>query len=285
MRCEDRAVRYRLGKGSGEMKKFRAAVWGYWESSGRHTLPWRRTRDPYKILVSEVMLQQTQISRVIPKYKEFLKEFPTVRACAGASLARVLRAWSGLGYNRRAKYLHDAAMKIVAEHRGDIREALRHSLPGVGPYTRAAVLTFAYNEPHVFLETNIRTAFIHYFFSGPFRTRRVLNGLVADRAIMLIAERAAEGQDPRKWNWALMDYGAYLKKCGVRNNHKSAHYVKQTRFKGSLRQMRGAILRSIVAHTSMSDLRSRSPRKFAMAIASLKRDGLIVRKKGKWRIA
>src|SRR3989338_7324816 len=143
------------------MKDFRSTVWKYWKEHGRHDLPWRLTHDPYRILVSEVMLQQTQVPRVIEKYKEFLKKFPTVRALAKASLSDVLKVWSGLGYNRRGKYLHDAAKEIVAV--GNIREALASSLPGVGPYTRAAVRVFAFNEPDILIETNIRAAYIHHF--------------------------------------------------------------------------------------------------------------------------
>src|SRR3989344_8836846 len=133
----------------GSVATLRSTVWGYWRKNGRHTLPWRKTKDPYRILVSEVMLQQTQVARVLEKYKEFLKRFPTVRALAKAPLSDVLKVWSGLGYNRRAKYLHDAAKAIVVTHKGNIRRALAHPLPGIGPYTRAAVRVFAYNEPDV----------------------------------------------------------------------------------------------------------------------------------------
>ena len=129
------------------IESFRSEVWNYYKKNGRNDLPWRKTTDPYKILVSEVMLQQTQVPRVIEKYKSFLKKFPTVNVLARAVLADVLKEWSGLGYNRRAKYLHDAAKVIVGEYRGDIKKALAHQLPGVGPYTKAAVRTFAFNEP------------------------------------------------------------------------------------------------------------------------------------------
>src|SRR3990167_2473142 len=130
-----------LSMSSSRILKFRQTVWQYWKAHGRHDLPWRKTKDPYRILVSEVMLQQTQVPRVTEKYKEFLKKFPTVRALAKAPLSDVLKVWSGLGYNRRAKYLHDAAKQIVEV--GNIKEALAGPLPGVGPYTRAAVLVFA----------------------------------------------------------------------------------------------------------------------------------------------
>ena len=185
-----------------EIRKFRRKVWEYWKKNGRHDLPWRKTKDPYRILVSEVMLQQTQVPRVTEKYKEFLKKFPTVRALAKAPLSDVLKVWSGLGYNRRAKYLHDAAKQIVEV--GNIKKALAHPLPGVGPYTRAAVLVFAFNEPDVLIETNIRGAYIHHFF--PMRRS------VSDTEISTLLSKVGAGEDPREWHWALMDYGAYLKR-------------------------------------------------------------------------
>ena len=265
-------------------------VWKYWKEHGRHDLPWRKTKDPYRVIVSEVMLQQTQVPRVIEKYKEFLKKFPTARALAKASLSDVLKVWSGLGYNRRGKYLHDAAKQIVEV--GNIKKALASHLPGVGPYTRAAVRVFAYNEPDILIETNIRTAFIHHFYASVLQKTSI-----ADTEILPLAAKAAEGQDPREWHWALMDYGAYLKRTGVRNNSRSAHYTKQSKFEGSLRQVRGAILRALhsgqkTERELMMEIRSPSLRK---ALAGLVRDGLIVKvrprriglgpKKGKWRIA
>ena len=257
---------------------FRRTVWEYYHRHARHGLPWRKTSDPYKILVSEIMLQQTQVSRVMEKYKEFLRAFPTVRALARAPFADVLKTWSGLGYNRRAKYLHDAAKAIVAEHRGRIPssyESLR-SLPGIGDYTARAVRVFAFNEPDVLIETNIRTAFIHNIWKS--------DVYISDKEIRLIAMRAAEGQDPRKWHFALMDYGAHLKHLGVRNNHRSAHYVKQSKFEGSVRQVRGAILRSLLQEEDISGLRNHYIR-FDEATTSLARDGFIRREGRTWLIA
>ena len=228
-------------------------------------------------MVSEVMLQQTQVSRVIEKYKEFLKKFPTVRALAKAPLADVLKAWSGLGYNRRAKYLHDAAKEIVGIYKGNFRQTLEHPLSGVGPYTKAAIRAFAFNEPDVLIETNIRTAYIHHFRKG--------QTFVEDEDILSIAQKAAQGQDPREWHWALMDYGACLKHSGVRNNSRSAHYTKQSKFEGSLRQVRGAILKALSRHETINDLRSRYKKQFQKALKGLARDGLIVKQRGKWRIA
>ncbi len=260
---------------------FRVLVWKYWRENGRHDLPWRKTKDPYRILVSEIMLQQTQVPRVLGKYKEFLKQFPTVRALAKASLSDVLKVWSGLGYNRRGKHLQDAAKEIVEKYDRNLKRALEHKLSGVGPYTRAAVKAFAFNESGTFIETNIRAAYIHHFFG--------ISTNVHDREILLILKKAAEGQDPRKWHWALMDYGAHLKRSGVHNNHKSAHYTKQSKFEGSLRQVRGAILRKLqkgsrTENAMRSDLIAFGKRRLEKALAGLARDGLIAKEKGKWRI-
>lgn len=144
--------------------QFRRLVWAHYKKHGRHELPWRKTHDPYRILVSEVMLQQTQVQRVQPYYREFLKQFPTARRLAEAPLSEVLKAWQGLGYNRRAKMLH-AAAKEIAKH-GMPKTALElEKLPGVGPYTARAVATFAYDADEILIETNIRTVVFHHFFS------------------------------------------------------------------------------------------------------------------------
>lgn len=204
-----------------ELKKFYA--------QHRRDLPWRRTRDPYRILVSEIMLQQTQVDRVLPKYEAFLRRFPDASALAAAPFSAVLKEWSGLGYNRRAKYLHESA-KII------IQQGFGGKLPGVGPYTRAAVEAFAHNIPGVFIETNIRTVFIHFYFPGEKQ--------VADAELFPYIKRALarSGMEPRDFYAALMDYGAYLKKQGLRLNPKSKHYNKQKRFEGSVRQLRGRLL-------------------------------------------
>lgn len=246
----------------------------YWRRHGRHNLPWRKTQDPYKILVSEMMLQQTQVSRVIPKYEEFLKKFPTVQALAKAPLIEVLRVWSGLGYNRRAKFLHDAAKQVAERHDGHFpREyAELRALPGVGDYTAKAIQVFSLNESELLLETNIRTVYLHTFFSNTSK--------VSDRKLHPYVERAARGQNPRTWHWALMDYGAHLKKSGVKLNSKSAHYTKQSKFEGSLRQMRGAILRAHAKGDSLSSIKATNKQNFEKAFTSLVRDGLVPMSKG-----
>src|SRR3989344_3166438 len=238
----------------------------YYHEEARAHLPWRATRDPYKILVSEVMLQQTQVERVIPYYKKFIRTFPSARVLARVSLANVLHVWQGLGYNRRAKYLHEAA-KIIA------REGFTgQKLPGVGPYTSGAVSAFAFNKPEVFIETNIRTVF--FYRLGP---RRKLS----DRQLLPLVERAlAQSQmEPREFYSALMDYGAHLKRQGIKLNTKSAHYKKQSAFEGSTLQVRGAILRELLKHHStLATLMQRIPRNqqdVANELSRLMAEGLV----------
>lgn len=219
---------------------FITKVWEYYRAHGRHDLPWRKTRDPYRILVSEVMLQQTQVVRVIPKYQSFLYQFPSTKALASASLGDVLRAWQGLGYNRRAKYLHEAATIVHKMHHGrwPRRATKLISLPGIGPYTAGAVAAFAYNEPVSIIETNIRTVYLHHFFPGEIA--------VGDQAIMELVIKTLDRANPREWYWALMDYGAYIKQLHGSHNHRSRSYIKQSRFIGSARQVRGRIINALL---------------------------------------
>lgn len=227
----------------GQMEAFQEAVWEYYHAHGRHDLPWRVVRsdgsiDPYTVLVSEIMLQQTQVTRVIPKYQEFLARFPDVQSLAAAPLSEVLRVWSGLGYNRRAKFLWEAAHQIRDIYAGTIPRTSSEliGLSGVGPNTAGAILTYAYNIAVPFIETNIRTVFIHHFFSG--------QEDVGDKAILgLVA--ASVPDDPRSWYWALMDYGTYVKQTVGNLNKLSKHYVVQSPFIGSKRQIRGEVLRHL----------------------------------------
>lgn len=265
-----------------DISAFRRAVWKHYREHGRHDLPWRKTRDPYRILVSEIMLQQTQVPRVLEKYTRFLKHFPSVRALARSPLAAVLKEWSGLGYNRRGKYLRDTAQVIVNEYKGDFKKATAERLPGVGPYTRAAVRTFAFNEPHMMIETNVRAVFIHHFFPAAKQ--------VNDRDLVPLIEKAAEGQDPREWYWALMDYGSHLKKLHVNPTRRSSHYAMQSRFVGSLREVRGAIMKMLNSEGAHGDRAIARKLEFEerfirQALAGLKKDGLITGTKGSWQIA
>lgn len=224
------------------LSRFKKTIWTYYRKHGRHDLPWRKTKDPYKILVSEVMLQQTQVNRVIEKYKSFLQKFPTVEALAKAPLKDVLLEWQGLGYNRRAKYLKLCAEKVIHEHGGIFPKTVKGltTLPGIGPATAGDILAFAYNIPVPVIETNIRSVFIHFFKTST-------DEPVHDRDLLPLIEKALDIKNPREWYWALFDYGAYLKNSKIKNpNHKSNHYVKQSPFKGSNREKRSQILKLIL---------------------------------------
>jgi A/G-specific adenine glycosylase len=263
--------------------RFRKLVLAHYDANGRHALPWRKTRDAYRILVSEVMLQQTQVERVIPYYAAFLTRFPDVQVLASAPLADVLRLWQGLGYNRRAKMLHEAAKAVAREHAGRMPATVPElaALPGVGPYTARAVAAFAKNTDVIFVETNIRTAVIHHFFPDAER--------VPDSDIIAILEKANPKGESRRWYSALMDYGAYLKRSGIRINRKSASYAKQTSFKGSAREVRGAMLRALSEGPKSSRflIMLLGPDRVEQSraqLASLAAEGLIEGSRGRFRL-
>lgn len=241
------------------VQEFQSMMLDFYHKEGR-TFPWRETCDPYEILVSELMLQQTQTERVVPKYLNWLQEFPTAQALAQAPFSQVLAAWSGLGYNRRAGYLQEACRQVVEELSGAFPSSAREleKLRGVGPYTARAVVTFAFNKPEVFIETNIRSVYLFLFFSRdnfpseqegghkePAEGITPAKDKVADSSLMPLIEATVYHQDPRRWYYALMDYGAQLKKSTANPNRQSRHYSRQSRFEGSLRQARGAIVRSL----------------------------------------
>ena len=255
-----------------EVHAFRAAVYRFYRREGRHELAWRLTDDPYWILLSEIMLQQTQVSRVEVRYEEFLGLFPSFGALAAASLRDVLAAWSGLGYNRRARFLHELAGIVVRDYGGRLPEDIPslRALPGIGEYTAAAVACFAFGAPVAVIETNIRRAIIYSFFSQEsgddtsvfaaepdgFETRvvafperreeflpREVPAAVHDREVREVADQLLDREYPARWNYALMDYGQALSSLVPNPNRHSAHYTRQSRFEGSRRQVRGAILK------------------------------------------
>ncbi len=220
-----------------------------WGREHRREMPWRDTRDPYKVLVSEVMLQQTQVSRVLPKYEEFLHEFPDLDALADASQARLLHVWQGLGYWNRATRLRGAARMIVNEFGGVFPQdpTTLRTLPGVGPYTAGAVACFAFGSIEPFLDTNIRRVYLFFFFPG--------EEDVPDSRVMEIARRAVWADDPREWGYALFDYGAVeLRDRTI--NHRSRHHSRQSAFEGSFRSYRTQALRHVLAQESSSVPRS-----------------------------
>ncbi len=282
------------------VSSFLEHVWGYYAKHGRHDLPWRLpepdgTFDPYKILVSELMLQQTQVARVIPKYEAFLRRFPTVETLAEATLGDVLKQWQGLGYNRRAKFLWQTAQALRDRGRFPTTTAELVNLPGIGVNTAGAIQAYAFNQPVLFVETNIRTVFIHHFFPDQEN--------VSDKAILKLLAHTLSHSQKKEWSaekshlftgaggktgglshnrdyyWALMDYGSWLKTT-VRTNAQSKHYTRQSKFEGSKRQVRGQVIRELTARTmSWSELStSIQDERLGEVLGELTNEGLIVKK-------
>jgi A/G-specific adenine glycosylase len=221
------------------IRKFQSIIYTYYRQHGR-TFPWRQTVNPYHILVSEIMLQQTQTSRVLKKYEEFISSFPDFESLAAAPMQQVLTAWQGMGYNRRAIALQETARTVLSSFNGQLPSSpdILITLPGIGPYTASAIPVFAFNQPHAFIETNVRTVYLHFFFSN--RSR------VNDKEIMPLVEATLDRTNPRKWYFALFDYGAMLKSA-ENPDRKSAHYRKQSPFKGSNREIRGQIIKLLLS--------------------------------------
>ncbi|MCL2601709.1 MAG: A/G-specific adenine glycosylase [Treponema sp.] len=227
-----------------EIEGFRKTIYNAYEKMGR-SFPWRENIYGYYaewgILVSEIMLQQTQTSRVVPFWEQWMEKWPTPAHMKKASLQEVLQAWSGLGYNRRARSLLECAEIITRKFGGRVPDtpAVLENLPGIGAYTAGAIACFAYNYPAVLIETNIRAVMLHFFFEN--------EQDVKDRQIMPLLDLVLDRTNPRVWNWAMMDYGAELKKFTPNPNHRSAHYTQQTKFEGSIRQIRGSLIRQLSA--------------------------------------
>jgi A/G-specific adenine glycosylase len=239
--------------------------------------------NPYRVLISEIMLQQTQVDRVIDKYREFLEAFPDFPALAAAPLPKLLRIWSGMGYNRRALALKDLAQKVVQQHDGKLPsdpDALRE-LPGIGPYTAGAISAFAFNRPVVFLDTNIRRVFIHEFFPD--------RDSVRDDELRPLIERALDRSDPRRWYNALMDYGAMLRQEHGNPNRRSAHYSRQSPFENSNRQVRGAILKALVREAPLSGAQilrrtGLDAERVRRNLDALSREGFLAKREGRYHI-
>lgn len=261
-----------------QSKQFQRYMFGWYRMYGRHELPWRLTADPYAILVSELMLQQTQVSRVIPKYLAFLERFPNLESLRSTQLVEVLRLWQGLGYNRRAKYLWQLAQQV-----GQLptTEAQLRQLHGIGPYTAAAICAFAYNQPVVMIETNIRTVFLYHFFHQ--------QEAVSDKEILSVLSETLDRSNARQWYWALMDYGSHLKSVLPNPSRASKHHSKQSTFAGSDRQIRGTIIRELInsqplTTTQLTHLLEQKKQRVTTILESLVTDGMIVKKNGQWSI-
>jgi len=263
--------------------KFRNDIYEYYGKESR-SFPWRSTSDPYRILISEIMLQQTQTFRVMGKYERFLEAFPDFSALAQADLASVLTFWQGLGYNRRALNLKKTAEIVMRDFGGRLPDSPEEltTLPGIGHATAGAILAFAFNHPVVFIETNIRRVFIHCFFQD--------RQDITDREILPLVEGTLDRNNPRQWYYALMDYGAMLAKSVPNPNRKSAHYSKQTKFEDSDRQIRGMIVKMLVTESPVMEKKlietlGKETSRVKHILAELVNEGFIVRDRTSIRIA
>lgn len=238
---------------------------------------WRSEITPYRVVVSEIMLQQTQTSRVEQKFEMFIERFSGFEQLARAPFSEVLGAWKGLGYNRRARYLHDIGALVTGHYGGKLPDepAALQRFPGIGRATAASICVFAFNKAYPFVETNIRTVFINFFFSTASK--------VGDPAILDLVEKTMDHTEPRHWFYALMDYGVMLKKTVGNLNRKSLHYTRQSRFEGSDRQVRGRILQALLDEKllSIAGLASHlgeDEERLQLLAGALIREGLIKRR-------
>jgi len=223
-----------------QTRAFTSLVWNKGEELYRD-LPWRGIDDAYGVLVSEVMLQQTQVARVLNYWQRFMELFPTIDALAAAETPLVLEKWQGLGYNRRALALKRCAEQCSAEFGGELPSTFDElvALPGIGPATAGGVMAFAHNKPVVYLETNVRTVFLHHFFPN--------QDEVSDKQIIPLVEATCSADNPRGWYYALLDYGNYLKATLPNPSRRSKHHAVQSPFEGSRRQKRAWIVRYMLA--------------------------------------
>jgi A/G-specific adenine glycosylase len=255
---------------------FRQMVLSHYEQYGRD-MAWRNTTDPYQILVSEIMLQQTQVERVTTKFPEFIHAFPDFASLATAPLAQVLTVWQGLGYNRRAIALQKCAIRVMNEYNGILPADvdILATFPGIGRATASSIAAFAFNMPVVFIETNIRRVFIHFFFTD--------TDTVSDAEILPLVEQALYRNNPRVWYWALMDLGSALKKTVPNPNRRSVHFKKQSPFEGSDRNIRGALLKILLKHHFLEEEEiigrvAEDPNRVRRILGALEADGFIERR-------
>ena len=264
------------------IETFREIILKHYRESGR-VFPWRENTNPWGVLVSEFMLQQTQTERVVAYWTRWMEKWPEPKDLAAASLEEVLREWSGLGYNRRARFLKEAAVKITEHFNGKVPagpDQLK-TLPGIGDYSAGAISCFAYNHPSVFIETNIRRVMIHFFFQD--------SKEVNDSLLFPLLEESLDRSNPRVWYWALMDYGSELKRVTVNPNRRSAHYTKQSKFEGSLRQVRGAVIKSLAKDGSstaekLQEITGFEYDRIKEALEKLSGESMVAEENGTYRI-
>jgi A/G-specific adenine glycosylase len=224
---------------------FQKIIYDYYHQHGR-TFPWRQTHNPYHILISEIMLQQTTTQRVQEKYTSFITHYPNFPTLAQAPLPHILTHWQGLGYNRRALHLKKIATIITKTLNNKLPsdEKKLQTLPGIGPYTAAAICAFAFNQPAILLETNIQSVYIHFFYDN--------QTFIKDTKLIPLIKKTLDTTNPRAWYYALMDYGVMIKKTHGNPSQKSAHYTKQQPFQNSNRQIRGLILKLLLENTTLT---------------------------------
>ncbi|MDD1700070.1 MAG: A/G-specific adenine glycosylase [Methanoregula sp.] len=264
------------GSSSPGIVEFQEMVLSHYDLYGRN-LVWRNTTDPYHILVSEIMLQQTQVERVSKKFPEFICAFPDFSSLATATLANVLTVWQGLGYNRRAIALQKCAIRVMNEYNGILPADvdILATFPGIGRATASSIAAFAFNMPVVFIETNIRRVFIHFFFAATEN--------VSDADIISLVEKALYRENPRIWYWALMDLGSALKKAVPNPNRRSLHYTRQSPFEGSDRKIRGAVLKILLQNQFLKEEEilgcvAEDPHRVLRILGALESDGFIERR-------
>ncbi len=243
----------------------------------RRDLPWRKNKNPYRVLVSEIMLQQTQVPRVIEKYNAWLKKFPGFESLAKAPVSEVIKEWQGLGYNRRGLFLKKAAETVVSQYEGKLPQTEEElvKLPGIGKATAASIIAFAFNKPTVFIETNVRSVYLHFFFHD--------QKDIDDSKIQEIAEITIDRKKPSDWYNAIMDCGSLLKAQYGNPNKRSRQYQKQSKFEGSNRQLRGMILRLLSTNKKMSLTQlerqiNKDKNDIEMNVAQLEKEGFVGRK-------
>ncbi|MBI5308166.1 MAG: Rrf2 family transcriptional regulator [Planctomycetes bacterium] len=246
-------------------------IYGYYREHGR-TMPWRLTHSPYHILVSEIMLQQTQVQRVLEKYEPFLDAFPDFAALARAPLSEVLAQWQGLGYNRRAIALSRVSRMVLDDFHGVLPSSVDTlmTFPGIGHATASAIAAFAFLAPAVFIETNIRRVYIHCFFRNKDNVR--------DDEILPLVEMTLDVSNPREWYYGVMDYGVMLKKSLENPNRRCVHYQKQSPFEGSNQQIRGMILKALTCQPHVTG--REIARQLQVDTAVLKKNLLQLQKEG-----
>ncbi|MCL4135792.1 UNVERIFIED_CONTAM: hypothetical protein GTU68_037034, partial [Idotea baltica] len=290
-----RNVLARSGVGAESIRRFQEVILYYYRYRGR-SFPWRLTREWYPVLVSEIMSQQTQVARVLPKFEAFLSRFPEAETLAKAKGSEVTRAWQGLGYNRRGLGLQRCVREVLEHFDGELPNSEEHllSLPGVGPYTAAALQVFVFNSPVVVVETNIRAVLIYFFLAADSSDGRHCDKTISEAEIFELASRVRCLKDSHRWNSAMMDYGAMLKARGFKSNHLVDGYKKQSQFKGSFRQVRGAVLRTLSKEGALSgralnaNLKTEvkaSARQAKEATKALLEEGFIVKREGSYQLS